>query len=64
LNARSLPQLENKLDTIFSDEAVNELVTIQDMVRWAVTEFNRAGLFYGMALIMRGMKQYSLFYLR
>jgi len=35
------------LDTIFSDEAVNELVTIQDMVRWAVTEFNRAGLFYG-----------------
>ena len=43
----SLPQLENKLDTIFSDEAVNELVTIQDVVRWAVTEFNRAGLFYG-----------------
>ena len=35
------------MDTIFSDEAVNELVTIQDMVRWAVTEFNRAGLFYG-----------------
>lgn len=44
---RSLPQLENKLDTIFSDEAVSELVTIQDVVRWAVTEFNRAGLFYG-----------------
>jgi len=35
------------LDTIFSDEAVNELVTIQDVVRWAVTEFNRAGLFFG-----------------
>ena len=47
MNARSLPQLENKLDTIFSDEAVNELVTIQDVVRWAVTEFNRAGLFFG-----------------
>jgi len=35
------------LDTIFSDEAVNELQTIQDMIRWATTEFNRAGLFYG-----------------
>jgi len=43
----SLPQLENKLDTIFSDEAVNELRTIQDMIRWAASEFNRAGLFYG-----------------
>jgi ribosomal protein L3 glutamine methyltransferase len=39
--------LENKLDRIFSDEAVNELVTIQDVLRWAVTEFNQAGLFYG-----------------
>lgn len=39
--------MENKLDTIFSDEAVNELVSIQDMIRWATTEFNRAGLFYG-----------------
>jgi len=39
--------VENKLDTIFSNEAVDELVTIQDMVRWAVTEFNRAGLFFG-----------------
>jgi len=44
---RSLPQVENKLDTIFSDEAVEELITIQDVVRWAVTEFNRAGLFFG-----------------
>ncbi|WP_435235189.1 50S ribosomal protein L3 N(5)-glutamine methyltransferase [Psychromonas sp. PT13] len=35
------------MDTIFSDEAVNELRTIQDMIRWATTEFNRAGLFYG-----------------
>ena len=35
------------MDTIFSDEAVNELRTIQDMIRWAATEFNRAGLFYG-----------------
>lgn len=35
------------MDTIFSDEAIDELVTIQDVVRWAVTEFNRAGLFFG-----------------
>ncbi len=35
------------MDTIFTDEAVNELVTIQDMLRWAATEFNRAGIFYG-----------------
>ncbi|MCP5079235.1 MAG: 50S ribosomal protein L3 N(5)-glutamine methyltransferase, partial [Psychromonas sp.] len=35
------------MDTIFKDEAVNELVTIQDLLRWAVTEFNRAQLFYG-----------------
>ena len=35
------------MDTIFSDEALNELCTIQDMIRWATTEFNRAGLFYG-----------------
>jgi len=35
------------LDTIFSDEAINELVTVQDMLRWATSEFNRAELFYG-----------------
>jgi len=35
------------LDTIFKDEAVNELVTIQDVLRWAVTEFNRAQVFFG-----------------
>ena len=35
------------MDTIFSDEAVNELVTIQDVERWPVTEINRAGLFFG-----------------
>ena len=39
--------MENKLDKIFSDEVVNELVTFQDVLRWAVTEFNRAGLFFG-----------------
>jgi ribosomal protein L3 glutamine methyltransferase len=39
--------LENKLDTIFKEEAVNELLTVQDLLRWATTEFNRAELFYG-----------------
>jgi ribosomal protein L3 glutamine methyltransferase len=39
--------LENKLDTIFSEEAISELVTVQDMLRWATSEFNRAELFYG-----------------
>lgn len=32
---------------IFSEEAVNELRTVQDLLRWATTEFNRAELFYG-----------------
>jgi len=35
------------LDTIFSEEAVNELQTVNDLLRWATTEFNRAELFYG-----------------
>ncbi|WP_372882425.1 50S ribosomal protein L3 N(5)-glutamine methyltransferase [Psychromonas sp.] len=35
------------MDMIFSEEAVNELRTIQDLLRWATTEFNRAELFYG-----------------
>lgn len=29
------------------DEAVNDLRTLGDLTRWAVTEFHRAGLFYG-----------------
>ena len=28
-------------------EAIDELVTIEDMLRWTTTEFNKAGLFYG-----------------
>lgn len=32
---------------IFAEEAVNELRTVQDLLRWATTEFNRAELFYG-----------------
>ncbi|HEY5716399.1 MAG TPA: 50S ribosomal protein L3 N(5)-glutamine methyltransferase [Psychromonas sp.] len=35
------------MDMIFAEEAVNELRTVQDLLRWATTEFNRAELFYG-----------------
>ncbi len=35
------------LDKIFVDEAVNELHTLQDMLRWTLSRFNAAGLFYG-----------------
>jgi ribosomal protein L3 glutamine methyltransferase len=35
------------LDKIFVDEAVSELHTLQDMLRWTVSRFNAAGLFYG-----------------
>lgn len=33
--------------TISIEEAVNELRTLGDMLRWATSHFNRAGLFYG-----------------
>ncbi|MCG7499107.1 50S ribosomal protein L3 N(5)-glutamine methyltransferase [Vibrio sp. Of7-15] len=35
------------MDKIFVDEAVAELHTLQDMLRWTVSRFNAAGLFYG-----------------
>ncbi|MBW7982253.1 50S ribosomal protein L3 N(5)-glutamine methyltransferase [Enterobacillus tribolii] len=35
------------MDKIFVDEAVNELHTIQDMLRWAVSRFNAANIYYG-----------------
>lgn len=35
------------MDTIFKEEAINELLTVQDLLRWAATEFNSAELFYG-----------------
>ncbi|GAM61538.1 ribosomal protein L3 methyltransferase [Vibrio ishigakensis] len=35
------------MDKIFVDEAVSELHTLQDMIRWTVSRFNAAGLFYG-----------------
>lgn len=38
---------EGKLDKIFVDEAVNELHTIQDMLRWTVSRFNAANIYYG-----------------
>ncbi|QDE30657.1 50S ribosomal protein L3 N(5)-glutamine methyltransferase [Shewanella polaris] len=35
------------MDKIFVDEAVTELRTIADMLRWAVSRFNDAGIYYG-----------------
>ncbi|WCE28936.1 50S ribosomal protein L3 N(5)-glutamine methyltransferase [Vibrio sp. SCSIO 43137] len=35
------------MDKIFVDEVVSELSTLQDMLRWTVSRFNAAGLFYG-----------------
>jgi ribosomal protein L3 glutamine methyltransferase len=35
------------LDKIFVDEVVSELHSLQDMIRWTVSRFNAAGLFYG-----------------
>jgi ribosomal protein L3 glutamine methyltransferase len=35
------------MDKIFVDEAVNELQTVQDMVRWTVSRFNAAQIYYG-----------------
>jgi len=35
------------LDKIFVDEAVNELRTIGDMLRWGVSRFNDANIYYG-----------------
>lgn len=35
------------MDKIFVDEAVAELHTIRDMIRWTVSRFNAANVFYG-----------------
>ncbi|MCL2899500.1 50S ribosomal protein L3 N(5)-glutamine methyltransferase [Brenneria tiliae] len=35
------------MDKIFVDEAVSNLHTIQDMLRWAVSRFNAANVYYG-----------------
>ncbi len=35
------------LDKIFVDEAVTELRTVGDMLRWAVSRFNDANIYYG-----------------
>lgn len=35
------------MDKIFVEEAVAELHTLQDMIRWTVSRFNAANLFYG-----------------
>jgi ribosomal protein L3 glutamine methyltransferase len=39
--------LEIILDKIFVEEAISELHTLQDMIRWTVSRFNAAKLFYG-----------------
>ena len=39
--------MEFILDKIFVDEAVTELRTIGDMLRWAVSRFNDSNLYYG-----------------
>ncbi len=39
--------LEVVVDKIFVDEAVNELHTIQDMLRWAVSRFSAANIWHG-----------------
>lgn len=39
--------LEDNVDKIFVEEAVNELHTIQDMLRWAVSRFSAAEIWYG-----------------
>ena len=39
--------LGDSVDKIFVDEAVNELHTIQDMLRWAVSRFSAANIWYG-----------------
>lgn len=38
---------EGRLDKIFVDEAVAEMHTIQDMLRWTVSRFNAAQIHYG-----------------
>lgn len=35
------------MDRIFVDEVVNELRTVGDMLRWSVSRFNDAGIYYG-----------------
>ncbi|MFP1842113.1 50S ribosomal protein L3 N(5)-glutamine methyltransferase [Lonsdalea quercina] len=35
------------MDKIFVDEAVNDLHTLQDMLRWTVSRFNAAQVYYG-----------------
>lgn len=49
--------LEATLDKIFVDEAVNELHTIQDMLRWSVSRFNAAEVYYGHGTDNPGMRR-------
>ncbi|VFT76938.1 protein-N(5)-glutamine methyltransferase PrmB [Klebsiella aerogenes] len=51
--------LEVVVDKIFVDEAVNELHTIQDMLRWAVSRFSAANIWYGHGTDNPWDEQYS-----
>lgn len=44
---KKISLMEAILDKIIVDEVVNEMHTVQDMLRWTVSRFNAAGLFYG-----------------
>lgn len=35
------------MDTILLDEAVNELLTVQDLLRWTTSRFNQSGIYLG-----------------
>jgi ribosomal protein L3 glutamine methyltransferase len=45
--AIALCLMEKTLDKIFVDEAVSELHTITDMLRWTVSRLNAANVYYG-----------------
>lgn len=47
LNISTLFFVGGVLDKIFVDEAVAELHTMQDMLRWVVSRFNAANIYYG-----------------
>lgn len=51
--------VEESLDKIVVDEAVNELRTIQDMLRWSVSRFSEAEVYYGHGANNPGTRPFS-----
>lgn len=47
LNTFDIQSGETLLGKIFVDEAVAELHTIQDILRWTMSRFNAANVYYG-----------------